>query len=89
MSFGRNLQRLRQQAGLSQAGLAEKAGIPIKTIQNWEIDRNQPRLDALMKLSRALGAPLENFTAGLKRTTKARRSKAARQRRPRPPGARA
>ncbi len=67
MSFGRNLQRLRQQAGLSQAGLAEKAGIPVKTIQNWEIDRNQPRLEALMKLVRALDAPLEALTAGVRR----------------------
>lgn len=73
MSFGRNLQRLRQQAGLSQAGLAEKAGIPVKTIQNWEIDRNQPRLEALMKLVRALDAPLEALTAGVRPPAQGRR----------------
>jgi len=75
MSFGRNLQRLRQQAGLSQAGLAEKANIPIKTIQNWEIDRNQPRLEALMKLAQALAAPLDELTASVKRAAKGRRSR--------------
>lgn len=85
MSFGRNLQRLRQQAGLSQAGLAEKTGIPIKTIQNWEIDRNQPRLEAVMKLARALAAPLEELTVGVKRAAKGRQPAAAGRRRSRPP----
>ena len=80
MSFGHNLQRLRQQAGLSQAGLAEKAGIPIKTIQNWEIDRNQPRLEALMKLVQALGTPLEELTAGVRRPAKGRGPAAGRRR---------
>jgi HTH-type transcriptional regulator, cell division transcriptional repressor len=72
MSFGRNLQTLREAAGLSQSGLAKKAGIPVKSIQNWEIDRAQPRLDGLVKLAQALGAKLEELTDGVS-TTAAKR----------------
>ena len=61
MTFGENLQRLRNKAKLSQAGLAERSGISVNTIQNWEIDRHQPRIDALPKLAEALGVRLENL----------------------------
>ena len=59
MTFGQNLQRLRNKAGLSQAGLAERSGISVNTIQNWEIDRHQPRIEALPKLAEALGVALD------------------------------
>jgi transcriptional regulator with XRE-family HTH domain len=59
MSFGNNLQALREAAGLSQSELAEKSGISVKTIQNWEIDRNSPRMDALVRLAHALGTTLD------------------------------
>src|SRR5437773_7249176 len=39
--------------------LAEKSGISVKTIQNWEIDRNSPRMDALVRLAEALGTTLD------------------------------
>ena len=61
MTFGQNLQRLRNKAKLSQAGLAERSGISVNTIQNWEIDRHQPRIDALPKLAKALGVELETL----------------------------
>jgi transcriptional regulator with XRE-family HTH domain len=65
MSFGRNLQRLREQAGLSQSELAKKANVSVKTLQNWEIDRNQPRFDAIVKLAQVLGVSIESFVAGM------------------------
>jgi transcriptional regulator with XRE-family HTH domain len=55
MTFGKNLQALREAAGLSQSQLARKCSIPVKTLQNWEIDRAQPRIDALMRLAQGLG----------------------------------
>ena len=61
MSFGKNLQALRETAGLSQSELAEKSGISVKTIQNWEIDRNTPRMDALVRLAKALGTTLDRL----------------------------
>jgi transcriptional regulator with XRE-family HTH domain len=63
MTFGENLQRLRNSAGLSQAGLADRSGISVNTIQNWEIGRHQPRLDALPKLAAALGVGVEALLA--------------------------
>jgi transcriptional regulator with XRE-family HTH domain len=60
MSFGENLQRLRLAVGLSQSGLAERTGIPVKTIQSWEISRRTPRwIDLLARLSRGLSVPME------------------------------
>ena len=61
MNLGQNLQAIREKAGLSQSQLATKAGVSIKTLQNWEIGRNQPRLEALVKLAQALEVPLERI----------------------------
>jgi transcriptional regulator with XRE-family HTH domain len=63
MSFSKNLQRLRQAAGLSQSELARKSGIAVKTIQNWEIGRNLPRTDALVKLAQALQTTVDGLLA--------------------------
>ena len=64
MGFGQNLQKLRLEAGLSQSGLATKAGIPVKTIQNWEISRRTPRwIVLLVKLAQGLNVPMENLVA--------------------------
>jgi len=64
MSFGQHLQRLRLKAGLSQAGLADRAGIPVKTIQNWEISRRSPRwIGMLLKLARGLAVSMEELAA--------------------------
>jgi transcriptional regulator with XRE-family HTH domain len=62
MNFGQNLQQLRQRAGLTQAGLAEKAGIPIRTIQSWEISHRTPRwIHLLAQLAKGLGVPMEDL----------------------------
>jgi transcriptional regulator with XRE-family HTH domain len=68
MTFGKNLQALRARSGLSQSALAQRAGIPVKSIQNWEIDRSQPRIEALPKLARALGVEVGELLAGLEGT---------------------
>src|SRR5262245_55236723 len=59
MGFAAQLRRLREAAGLSQAGLAERAGTSIDSIQNWEQGRTRPRIEALGKLARALGATVD------------------------------
>jgi transcriptional regulator with XRE-family HTH domain len=55
MGFASTLRRLREAAGLSQADLARVAGVPARSIQNWEQGRVQPRLAVLAKLAAALG----------------------------------
>jgi transcriptional regulator with XRE-family HTH domain len=61
MGFAARLQELREGAGLSQPGLADRAGIPVDSIQNWEQGRTRPRLDALLKLARALDVSLDTL----------------------------
>jgi transcriptional regulator with XRE-family HTH domain len=89
MNFGGHLQTLRETAGLSQSELAGKAGISIRSLQNWEIGRSQPRLESLPKLARALGVtvdtlvtpPPEQFPVPQRKahTNKTQRSEAQRE----------
>jgi transcriptional regulator with XRE-family HTH domain len=61
MDFKSKLRRLRAKAGLSQAGLSEKAGIPIRSIQNWEQGHRKPRIEVVLNLARALGVAAEEI----------------------------
>ncbi len=61
MGFGATLQSLRERMGLSQGQLAERAGVSVDSIQNWEQDRTRPRLEALPKLAKALGVALDEL----------------------------
>ena len=52
-----NLKRLRRQAGLTQRELAEKSGISLRTIQQYEQRKkniNKAQIDTLIPLSKAL-----------------------------------
>jgi transcriptional regulator with XRE-family HTH domain len=61
MAFRETLQQLREKAGLSQAGLAQKSGVPVRTIQNWEIGHRVPRAESFMALAKALEVPVETL----------------------------
>jgi transcriptional regulator with XRE-family HTH domain len=58
-----NLKRLREQAGLSQSGLAKKAKLSIRNIQNWEQGQREPDLQRLRLLAGILGVTLDELTA--------------------------
>jgi len=60
-TFGERLQSLRARAGLTQMQLADKAGVPLTTLRNWEHDRREPMASALFKLARALGVDCTAF----------------------------
>src|SRR5262245_42451959 len=64
-TMGQRLQRLRRAAGLTQAELARRAGVPLKSVLNWEQDRRQPRLDAVVDLARILSVSLEELLTNL------------------------
>ncbi len=64
-TMGRRLQRLRMAADLTQAALAERAGVPLRSLRNWEQDHREPRLDAALSLARVLGVLVEELMAGL------------------------
>jgi transcriptional regulator with XRE-family HTH domain len=64
MSFGRQLRMLRGEAGLSRAELARWAGVPVSTLRNWENGRGFPGVQALLRLTEALGVPVERLAEG-------------------------
>ncbi len=61
------VRQLRERAGLSQPELAQRSGLGIATIQNWEAGRTEPRLTRLMVLVWAMGFGLADFEALLDR----------------------
>ena len=64
MRFGATLQRLRRGADLSQAALAERSGLSLRNVQNWEQGHRVPRAPALLALAKALGVSVETLLTG-------------------------
>lgn len=59
MAFsGKRLQQIRKLRGLSQSQLAKAAGLPVASLQKWEIGYRNPKLDALIALAAALDVQL-------------------------------
>ena len=52
--FALRLKELREKAGLTVDQLAEKSGIPLATIYNWEQARRTPLIEQLPQLANAL-----------------------------------
>ena len=76
MPFGELLQELREKAGLSQVALAERAGLSLRSIQNWEQGHRGPSAAAVLSLAVALDVSAEKLLAELtqgKKTAKGRR----------------
>jgi transcriptional regulator with XRE-family HTH domain len=65
MSFGGHLRALRTEAGLSRPELAQRAGVPLSTLRNWESDRGFPGLPVLVRLAEVLGVPVKRFAEGV------------------------
>jgi transcriptional regulator with XRE-family HTH domain len=58
-AMGTRLKRLREAAGLSQAGLARLAGVHWRTVQNYEYAKRTMPFDVAVKIADALGVGLE------------------------------
>jgi len=56
------LLRLRSEAGLTQSQLAQASGVSLPQIARYERGESNPRMTALMKLSKALGVSVESLT---------------------------
>ncbi len=54
-TFGNRLRALRKKAGLTQEQLAEAVNVSLKTVQRWEFDKRQPRMEEIKALAKALG----------------------------------
>jgi transcriptional regulator with XRE-family HTH domain len=77
MAFAELIQKLREQAGLSQSQLAKRAGVPVRSIQNWEQGHRRPRPQALLPLAEALGVPVEKLIKSMTSTGESREEPAA------------
>jgi transcriptional regulator with XRE-family HTH domain len=60
-TFGARLQKLREAAGLTQKQVAERAGVPLQSLRNWEHDRREPLLGTAFRLADALGVDCRAF----------------------------
>ena len=62
MSFGRNLQYLRQlSAGMTQEALAERLNVSCQTISKWEMDAANPEMDKAIELCKVFNCSLDNL----------------------------
>lgn len=59
--FGERLRRLRTEAGLTQAALAQRAGLSLAGVQQLEYGKRDPAFDTLLALAAALGVGLSAF----------------------------
>ncbi|MEM1387270.1 MAG: helix-turn-helix domain-containing protein [Pseudomonadota bacterium] len=57
-TFGDRLAAAREALGLSQADLARRIGIKIKTLQGWEDDLSEPRANKLSMLAGILNVSM-------------------------------
>jgi transcriptional regulator with XRE-family HTH domain len=64
-TFAKRLRELREGAGLTQAGLAEAAGLPLGSVRNYEQGQREPYSRALAKLARGLGVSMDDFADAL------------------------
>ena len=68
-SLSEGLKRARKEAGLTQAQLAEKYGVHIKTVMNWEQGIAEPSLGTLMDLTEIYHCDLDYLTGRLDQKT--------------------
>ncbi len=62
MSFGKNLQYLRQlRKNMTQEVLAEKLNVSRQTISKWEMDAANPEMDKALEICRVFNCSLDNL----------------------------
>ena len=63
-TFGDRMTGAREAAGLSQAELAKRLGVKVKTIRGWENDQSEPRANKLQMLAGLLGVSIMWLLSG-------------------------
>jgi transcriptional regulator with XRE-family HTH domain len=71
-AFGANLRRLRSQSTFTQAALAERVNVELRTVQKFEAGEINPPLTTLHRIQVALGCAWEDLL-GEPKTRQARR----------------
>jgi transcriptional regulator with XRE-family HTH domain len=62
-TFAERLKQLREQAGLTQASLAQASGLSLGIIRDYEQGKKEPALRSAFKLAEVLGISVEVFKA--------------------------
>jgi HTH-type transcriptional regulator, cell division transcriptional repressor len=57
-TFGDRMTGAREATGLSQADLARRMGVKVKTVKAWENDQSEPRANKLQMLAGMLGVSI-------------------------------
>ncbi|MBY0527351.1 MAG: helix-turn-helix domain-containing protein [Gemmataceae bacterium] len=81
MNFGELLKQVRAETGVTQAELAERSGVSLRTIQGWEAGGRSPVSPDFFKVAGALGVEAGRFATVEARQPKPR--KTASKKRPR------
>lgn len=65
MTTGQIMQAIRKEKGYTQKQLAEKCGLATGTIQQYELNKREPRREQLQKIATALDVPLMGFDGNI------------------------
>lgn len=57
MTIGERIKAVRKEKGLTQKELAERTGLAVITIQQYEADKYEPRSDNIIRIAKALDVP--------------------------------
>jgi len=67
MRFPELLRKLRAKAGLSQSELAKKAGLSVRSIQNWEQGHRGPSAQGIIAFAQGLKVSAEVLLHALRK----------------------
>ena len=71
-TMGCRIGHARGEQGLSTQQLATRLGVKASTIENWELDRSEPRANKLLTLAGVLNVPVKWLLEGESHTDDAR-----------------
>ena len=60
-SFGNILRQFREKKGLTQQKLADDISVSLKTVQRWEKNERQPRIEEVKKIALALHVSVDDL----------------------------
>lgn len=66
MSFGERMKYYRKALNLTQRELAQKLNVACQTISSWEIDRTEPNMGTVTKISDILGCGVDDLIGGVR-----------------------
>lgn len=64
MQIHEKIKRLRQRSGMTQSELAERVGVSLRSIQNYELGLRYPKRDILARLCTVLDVSVEYLVSG-------------------------